>query len=70
MFDNEVFDRLRWSVFVREFCSVVLRSLVVGYVDRRTNVLKNGRMDGLESLEFFIELILPVALWPWGRLSL
>jgi len=32
--------------------------------------LQTGRSWVRVSLEFFRDIILPVALWPWGRLSL
>ena len=31
---------------------------------------KGRRFDSRWSVEFFIDVILPAALWPWGRLSL
>ena len=36
-------------------------------------VLHNGRLlvrSQMVSLEFFIDIILPIAIWPWDRLSL
>ena len=38
---------------------------------RRSTALQAGRvLFPMVSLEFFITLILPAALWPWGRLIL
>ena len=50
-----VFLQLRWSV--------------LSYGARGGVVVKALRYKPV-SLEFFSDIILPVALWPWGQLSL
>jgi len=53
----------------------VLDSVLVQYFNTRGVVVKAlrykpaGRFP-MVSLEFFSDIILPVALWPWDRLSL
>jgi hypothetical protein len=50
-------------------CMVGARGAAVGW---RTE-LQAGRLRvrfPMVSLEFFIDIIVSVALWPWGRLSL
>jgi len=42
------------------------------YTNNARGVLQIGTLlvpFPMVSLEFFIDIILPIALWPWGRLS-
>jgi hypothetical protein len=50
-------------------CYYTIRGGAVGW----GTALKTGTSRvrfPMVSLEFFIDIILPAALWPWGRLSL
>ena len=65
-----------WSIkllltFMNMYC--VGSSGVRGGADGSGTALHAGRSrvrSLMVSLEFFIDIILPAALWPWGRLSL
>jgi hypothetical protein len=52
-----------------KYASISVRGGAVG----RGTALQTGRLQDqyqMVSLEFFIDIILPAALWPWSRLIL
>jgi hypothetical protein len=57
---------------IHTLCLYIFISTTSGGV-RGGNALQTGRSRvrfPMVSLDFFIDIILPVALWPWGRFSL
>jgi hypothetical protein len=65
---QRLLDRIRPEVLLR----VHLESLYKKLLHLQVGTLQTGRSRNRFPMvsEFFIDIILPVALWPWGRLSL